>query len=193
MMLSLIIQYFQIFSGKIVTYCDNQAVVKKLQTGWRLWRYKNTKGTDCDLQTVLRQTLQMLRKEHDFRYTTEWIKGHQDDIVGEKTLSRPAILNIAMDNDTKAAYDLPEYWQPHQFVPVLPTEGCAIYIDNCKITSHIHQSLQDRWHENEARDYLFQRHKITTATFSTISWHFYAICIEEAESVPMGTCGKGDS
>ena len=34
LMLSLLTQYFQIFNGKIITYCDDQAVVKKLQAGW---------------------------------------------------------------------------------------------------------------------------------------------------------------
>jgi len=85
-------------------------------------------------------------------------------------ISHPATLNVRMDHDTKAAYGLPASWQPQGFIPVLPTEGCALYIDDSKLTANIYLSLQDRWHEKEARDYLRQRHNITTDLFSTIHW-----------------------
>ena len=37
LMLSLLVKYCHIVGGKIATYCDNQAVVKKIQKGWRMW------------------------------------------------------------------------------------------------------------------------------------------------------------
>ena len=55
-MLSLLVKFFNIFGAKIATYCDNQTVVKKMQQGWRLWRYRNTKGPDGDLQALLRNS-----------------------------------------------------------------------------------------------------------------------------------------
>jgi len=36
LMLSIIFKYFNIVGGKITTFCDNQAVVKKMKTGWQM-------------------------------------------------------------------------------------------------------------------------------------------------------------
>jgi len=54
---------------------------------------------------------------------------------------------MQMDSATKDAYKLPSQWQTLKFVPVLRAEGC---IDNTKQMSHIHLSLLERWHEQEA-------------------------------------------
>eukprot|EP00590_Aulacoseira_subarctica_P002636 CAMPEP_0172429796 /NCGR_PEP_ID=MMETSP1064-20121228/51869_1 /TAXON_ID=202472 /ORGANISM="Aulacoseira subarctica , Strain CCAP 1002/5" /LENGTH=201 /DNA_ID=CAMNT_0013175455 /DNA_START=317 /DNA_END=922 /DNA_ORIENTATION=- len=34
--LSMLVQYFKIVGGKLTTYCDNEAVVKKFQKGWSM-------------------------------------------------------------------------------------------------------------------------------------------------------------
>lgn len=60
LMLSLLVKYTGIIGGKLATYCDNQAVVNKMQHGWQIWRCRNTKGADGDLQAQLRQVLQDL-------------------------------------------------------------------------------------------------------------------------------------
>ena len=190
LVLSLLLKYFQIIGRKVMTYCDNQAVVKKLQLGWSTWRYRNTKGSDSDLQAVLYHTLSNMR-EQNFSYSTDWVQGHQDDekkckkassveapkVVGQRSqeqqrcaLTRQAALNIRMDKDTEAAYDLPPEWQSQSFIPVLHAEGCAVYIAGCKVRSNLHLSFAEKWHEQEAKDYLLHRHNISTELFATIHW-----------------------
>ena len=46
LVLSLILQYFQLVGIKLASFCDNQAVVHKVKDGWRMWRYHHTKGAD---------------------------------------------------------------------------------------------------------------------------------------------------
>ena len=144
-MLALIVRYAGIIGGMLATYCDNQAVVKKLQHGWRLWRYRNTKGTDSDLQAQLREVLRDLENKDEIGYNTQWVKGHQDDMQDICSLPCQVTLNVRMDADTKVAYDLPAQWQTQRFIPVLKkAEGCAVYIDGKKITSSIHLNLRER-------------------------------------------------
>ena len=169
-MLSLLMKYFRIMGGKINTYCDNQAVVTKLQKGWRQWRYRNTKGADGDLQALIRTTLNDLEITNGLTYTTEWVQGHQDDNATLRHLPRPAALNVRMDGMTKEAYDLPAHWQSQAFVPVFRSEGCAVYIGNDKITSNIQSTSLEQWHNKEAREYFQQRHGINTAMFDSIHW-----------------------
>jgi len=38
LMLSIIVKYFNLMGGNLTSYCDNQAVVKKMQQGWKMWR-----------------------------------------------------------------------------------------------------------------------------------------------------------
>ena len=54
LIVTLIVKFAGIVGGAVVTYCDNQAVVQKLQRDWALWRYRYTKGADSDLQAQLK-------------------------------------------------------------------------------------------------------------------------------------------
>ena len=72
--------------------------------------------------------------------------------------------------DTKAAYLLPAQWQSIEFVPVLKAEGCAVYLGDRKLTSHIHANVLGQWHEREAKEYLSHRHGFDTATIQSICW-----------------------
>mmetsp|Transcript_750 Transcript_750/g.1137 ORF Transcript_750/g.1137 Transcript_750/m.1137 type:complete len:528 (+) Transcript_750:190-1773(+) len=166
LMLSL---FIQIFGGKIISYCDNQTVVRKLQHGWKLWRYRHTKGPDGDLQALLRKTLQDLEHQ-SFSYNEDWVKGHQDDDGEISSMAQQVQLNVRMDGDTKEAYHLPMQWQTQAFVPVLRAEGCAVYIGDRKITSNLHRTALERWHEEAAREYLNSRHGFNAEIFSTIYW-----------------------
>ena len=169
-MFSLIVQYFNIIGGKLATYCDNQSVVRKMRRGWNIWRYRNTKGPDGDLQALLRQRLRFLQKEHSTTISTDWVKGHQDDLTELSALPSPVALNVRMDHATKEAYQLPTKWHTTIHVPVLKDEGCAVYIGDAKLTSNIHLSLSEQWHDRDAREYLKQRHGITTDLLETIHW-----------------------
>ena len=136
LMLSLIVKCAGILGGKIISYCDNKAVVHKMQKGWQMWRYRHTKGADGDLQAQLRQTISNLQIHNDIAYETKWVKGHQDDTGDIHSLSRQGALNVRMDNATKHAYSLPQQWRSQQHIPVFRSEGCAIYIGdrNSRIT-----------------------------------------------------------
>jgi len=166
LMIAMVAKLTGIIGGKVVTYCDNQAVVNKLKNGWQLWRYKNTKGA----QTQLRQTLKDLKVDTEITYNTEWVQGHQERNGACKNLPRQVELNIRMDEDTKQAYKLPCQWQIRAYVPVFHSEGCAVYIGDTNITSNVRMNLRDRWHEEEAKIYLSQRHKIHAELFPIISW-----------------------
>ena len=168
--LSLIVKFFNITRGKISTYCDNQSVVSKLQRGWRTWRFRHTKGPDGDLQALLRQVTEEIRSSTNITQTSEWVQGHQDSKAEAIALTRQAKLNIRMDEQAKQAYDLLAQWQTLTYIPVLHAEVCAVYIGDVKITSNVHLSLAEQWHEREARAYLLQRHNITTELFPTINW-----------------------
>jgi len=136
LMITLIVKCAGIIGGKIISFCDNKAVVQKMQRGWQVWRYRHTKGADGDLQAQLRQTLHNLQATSDITYETKWVKGHQDDNGNTQSLSRQGTLNVRMDNDTKHAYSLPQQWRSQQHIPVFRSEGCAIYIGdrNSRIT-----------------------------------------------------------
>lgn len=154
--LSLILQYFQLAGVKLATFCDNQAVVQKVKSGWNMWRFCHTKGPDGDLQALLRETLNKMTQHTKFQYSSEWVKAHQDDDVKDlRSLSRESALNVQMDAQTKAAYALPAQWQTRDFVPVLQAEGCA---------------LLEHWYEKEAKEYLKQRHGFPTEVISFIYW-----------------------
>lgn len=170
LMLALLAQYVGIIGGKIITYCDNQAVVQKMQKGWQLWRYQHTKGADSDLQAQLRQTLQDLHVNKEITYETKWVKGHQDDNGDIRSLPRQVALNVRMDSDTKQAYALPQQWQTQRHIPVFRSEGCAIYIGDRKITYNLHMNLCERWHEEEAKTYLLQRHHLNADLIPLVSW-----------------------
>jgi hypothetical protein len=170
LMISMFLQYFKIFGGKVATYCDNQPVVTKVQQGWRRWRYCHTKGADGDLQVLLCQTINGMRRHSDFNYTSEWVQSHQDKNADISALPREVALNVRMDRNTKEAYSLPAQWQTQDFVPVLRAEGCAVYINNNKLTSNMHLSLLERWHEKEAKEYLVSRHKFNESAMHSIYW-----------------------
>jgi len=112
LMLSLLVQYFHIIGGKVKSYCDNQAVVKKLQKGWALWRFRHTKGADGDLQAVLRSTILHLERNHSFLFSIDWVRSHQDkdNDVDLSSFPQEVALNIRMDRDAAAAYDFPLEW-----------------------------------------------------------------------------------
>jgi len=169
-MLALLAQCAGIIGGKLISYCDNKAVVQKLQKGWQVWRYRHTKGADGDLQAQLKQTLQELHATNDITYETRWVKGHQDDNGDIQTLPRQVALNVRMDNDTKQAYALPQQWQTQRHIPVFRSEGCAVYIGDRKITYNLHLNLSERWHEEEAKSYLLQRHHINAELLPLVYW-----------------------
>jgi len=168
-MLSLLVQYFKIVGGKLTTYCDNEAVVKKFKKGWSMWRYKHTKGADGDLQALISKRINFL-ESRNVSHITEWVQSHQDDTVNLRNLSKEAALNVRMDADTKTAYALPAQWQTQCYVPVLRAEGCAVYIGNRKVTSNIHVSVLEIWNETVEREYLEKRHGICAELFATIHW-----------------------
>ena len=171
LVLSMIVQYFQLAGVRIKTFCDNQSVVSKVQKSWNLWRFRHTKGADGDLQAVLGDTLYNLSTITKLRYSSEWVKAHQDDTVKDlRSLSRESALNVQMDAATKAAYELPAQWQTCEFVPVYHAEGCAVYLGNKKLTSHPHRSVLEHWYEAEAKQYLQTRHGFPTEVFSSIYW-----------------------
>lgn len=160
--------YYNIVKGSITTFCDNEPVVKKLQKGWNMLRLRHTKGPDTDLQMLIRATIDNLRPA--VSYTTKWVKGHQGNVADLQSLPREVALNIRMDHDTKLAYDLPYEWLSKGYVEVYPEEGCAVYIENRKVTSALRQTLLDRWHEKEALEYLQQRHGITATILRYPHW-----------------------
>mmetsp|Transcript_1987 Transcript_1987/g.3068 ORF Transcript_1987/g.3068 Transcript_1987/m.3068 type:complete len:602 (-) Transcript_1987:27-1832(-) len=188
--LSLIVNFFNITGGKIVTYCDNQAVVKKLQKGWQTWRFRHTKGPDGDLQALLCQVTEEIRQNTDIQQQTDWVQGHQDNKNELQSLNRQAALNVRMDDAAKQAYDLPAHWQTITYVPVLQAEVCVVYIGNDKLTSNIHLSLSDRWHEQEARTYLLNRHNITTELFPTIHWQSLRFALKKFSAHRRATAVK---
>ena len=211
LMIHLVAQYFNILGGCLHSFCDNQAVVKKLQRGWKMWRFRHTKGPDGDLQALLRRTVNSLESDCKILFDANWVQGHQDtktvspslqqttltqdkdgnlqsDIVRRDseaiprnaheasarpkrgTLSREATLNIRMDKAAAEAYDLPFMMQTQRFVPVSKAEGCAVFINQDKITSKIQLTALEQWHEREARSYLLTRHGISDEQFYNINW-----------------------
>ena len=145
------------------------SVVQKLEKGWKIWRYRNTKGPDGDLQALLCNITKQLR-DSDIQHETDWVKGHQDDDPNPTVLSRQAMLNVQMDGDAKDAYDFPPAWLTEERVPVFEAEVCAVFIKDVKITSSIHMSLAEHWHDREAKAYLLKRHNIDTSVFQTVHW-----------------------
>ena len=152
LMVTLLVQCYSIVSGRIATYCDNKPVVTKLKRGWDMFHLRHTKGPDTDLQATARHALQQLKQK--CTYTTEWVQSHQDKWTPVSSLPREVGLNVRMDGETKKAYELPPEWQKSNSVPVLPEEGCAVYISKNKITSALYPTLLERWHEEEAHQYL---------------------------------------
>jgi len=73
LMIHLFAQYFNIILGGCLhSFWDNQAVVKKLQGGWQMWRFRQTKGPDGDLQALLQKNSELLdniNKEHRWKTT----------------------------------------------------------------------------------------------------------------------------
>ena len=168
-MLALFTHFYSIAKGKISTFCDNMGVVNKMQKGWEMLRLRHTKGTDTDLQMLLRAAIDNISPA--VTYTTKWVKSHQDDVEDLCTLSREAALNVQMDHGTKLAYDLPDDWLPKEYVNIYPSEGCAVYINDRKISSALRPTLLDKWHEREALEYLSKRHNITGTLVQFPHWH----------------------
>lgn len=171
-------------------FCDNQAVVQKLQKGWSCWRYKHTKGPDGDLQALVRQVTQQLHNEHNISSEMEWVKGHQDDSKEHTVLTRLATLNVRMDKAVSSAYDLHPSWRTVHFMPVLKAEVCAVYAGLDKVTSNIHLSLSVQWHEKEARRYLLQRHNITAEIFPTVQWQSLRFALKKLSAHRRATAVK---
>ena len=189
LMVALVVKFFKIAGGKLTTYCDNQSVVQKLQKGWTIWKYRSTKGPDGDLQALLRDTTQQLRLAGT-QTEANWVKGHQDNDDNPTVLSRQAMLNVQMDYDAKCAYDFPPQFQTTTFVPVFQAEVCAVYIGDIKITSNIQLSLSERWHEREAREYLWQRHQINTEVYQTIYWQALRFALKKLSAHRRATAVK---
>ena len=135
-----------------------------------MWRYCHTKGADGDLQSILHHTLSTMRRDSAFDYSSEWVRSHQDNATDLRSLLREVALNVRMDRDTKAAYQLPAQSQSIDFVPVLKAEGCAVYLGDRKLTSHIHMNVLEQWHEREAKDYLSRRHGFDKDTIQSTCW-----------------------
>jgi len=141
-----------------------------MKRGWRTFRLRHTKGPDSDMQAILRATLDNLRIGHNITHTTDWVRGHQDDEQDIRSFPKEVALNIRMDAATKAAYELPQLWLTQEFVSFFPQEGCAVYIDNVKVTSSLYSTLSEHWHMEDARSYLLVRHGITDELFWNIHW-----------------------
>ena len=170
LIISLFAKYFKLCHGKLTTFCDNQPVVKKLQKGWQLFRLRHTKGSDSDMQAILRSTLDTLRIEHGITHSTEWVCSHQDKQNDIRSLPKEVALNIRMDEATKTAYTLPQSWLTQESVPVYNMEGCAVYIDGIKVVSSLHSTLAEHWHMEDARAYIFNRHGFTETLLRNIHW-----------------------
>ena len=172
LILSLFAKFYGFVSCKLATFCDNEPVVKKMKKGWSFLRLRHTKGADSDLQVVLGATLESLKAQHGLTFSTDWVKAHQDDDLNLDLTSIPrqVALNIRMDADTKLAYDLPQAWLTQECVPVFPQEGCAVYIDNQKLTSALHSRLHEHWHTKEALRYLQHRHGFPDLLLRDIRW-----------------------
>jgi len=89
MMVALFFHFYSLVSGHIATNCDNKSVVTKLQRGWDMFRLRHTKGPDTDLQSSLREIIQLLAKW--FTQKTEWVKLHQDETTPLCNLSQPGV------------------------------------------------------------------------------------------------------
>jgi hypothetical protein len=135
LILSLLVKFFHITGGKILTYCDNQAVVTKLKKGWSIWRYRHTKGPDGDLQALLCQVTKQLQKDFQTQHSSEWVQGHQDKDK-QTDLTRQATLNIRMDHAAKKAYDLPQPWQTDTYISILQAE-CVLYTSTIESSHRI--------------------------------------------------------
>ena len=190
LMVSLIGKLFNVTKGKISMFCNNQAVVTKLQKGWHCWRYKHTKSPDGDLQALVHQVTQKIENEHKISPAVDWVKGHHDDNNEQLALTRQVTLNVRMDQDASNAYELPASWKTVSFMPVLQAEVCAVYVGTEKITSNIHLSLSEMWHEKEARDYLFQRHNITTEFYPTVQWQSLRFALRKLSAHRRATAVK---
>jgi len=139
LMVTLLVNFYSVVSGHIATFCDNKPVVTKIQKGWEMLRLKHTKGPDTDLQATMRALTDQLRGKCS--YKTTWVQSHQDKNTPVHSLPKEAALNIRMDQATKDAYELPQEWHTTDSIEVLPAEGCAVFIDNQKVTSAIHPTL----------------------------------------------------
>lgn len=95
-----------------------------------------------------------------------------------------------MDKAASTAYDLPSSWRTVHFMPVLKEEVCAVYVGNDKLTSNIHLSLADQWHEKEARAYLLQRHNITPEIFPTVQWQSLRYALKKLSAHRRATAVK---
>jgi hypothetical protein len=190
LMISLLAKFYEICSGKLQSFCDNQPVVTKMKRGWRMLRLRHIKGPDSDIQAILRTTLASLRDENGVTYSAEWVRSHQDKIHDLRSLPREIALNIRMDDATKTAYDLPQRWLTQETVPVYQQEGCAVYLDNIKITSSLSSTLADHWHTAEAKQYLLERHGITDQLLRNIHWPSLRFSLQKFSSHRRATLVK---
>ena len=65
-----------------------------------------------------------------------------------------------------------------------------VYIGDTKVSSNIHLSLSESWHEREARQYLLQRHNINTTLFNTIHWQSLRFALRKLSAHRRATAVK---
>ena len=152
--------------SKVLSICDNIAVIRRLSENHRLERVQAHKSSDTDLYLLYK--LWVVKGgvwcEH------QWEKGHQDRRRKVEDLSVTARINVEVDQLAGAVYERPDCSKPSLDIPVFPEERYAVFTAEGKVVSALRPAILWQCGVEELRGYQVEKHLLGTGKYESVEW-----------------------
>eukprot|EP00957_Ditylum_brightwellii_P017950 1352215-Ditylum_brightwellii.AAC.1 len=89
----------------------------------------------------------------DWDWNTEWVKGHQDEIVPIEDLTWEEQLNVQADDLVTTARSEIAAKNQHKQFDILPACHAQLFIDNKPITPTLKATIQEKWSLSRNMEY----------------------------------------
>ena len=156
-------------------YCDNEALVKKINTlivQARPVFPNETLQSDWDIVYEIVRLLKISLQK------VSWIKGHQDEDIPKDQLSLPAQLNCEADELAELAHSLPFNFNSKFRSPHNPIQ---VYHRDQPVTSKLKRTLRRMIKSPPLQDYILKKITWWTPTiFHMVDWEAHARAISSS-------------
>ena len=161
-----IAQSWGLHRSKILSVCDNKAVLRRLAHQHRMDRIQAHKASDTDLYLLYKAWLAkgIVGCRH------AWVKGHQDKRKRLEDLPAMARLNIEVDHLTRTAYKRADCDRTVLDVPVFCEEQYAVFVESGKVVSAVRPAVLRQCGLAGLWAYQEEKHGLGSGVYESIDW-----------------------
>ena len=145
---------------------DSKAAISRVEFITRKSNRISKAPEDNDYMTAIRE----LSKSLGRKITTQWIKGHQDEITPYEKLSRAAKLNVDVDN-LATAHQEGTINLPRESIPHLREQLITIAVNGYRYPSQVDAQIRYHINGSNLKQYLTRKQGWTEETWQKIDLH----------------------